>query len=276
MLSAALPLQTESPSTEPNPTLQGLETTQPQTQQQVQQTSTSEGGGSQESSLGNREDKGGQQQEVAPKRLLTDEDIAALKSAMPQPVQQQVQQQQPLTQEQIDTLLHVWKPDAKWYERVSAGGEDAVKAFAEQRDGMNRQFSRRMQLEIMQLRQELAPGMASAAAVAEQAEESKFYGANKDLDPHRDIVRFMYDNLSKAGKLQGMTPSQMYKAVADETRAYCKSKGITLAASAPSSGGAPRNNARKVPAQLNGTNQGGGAGGQSADSPTVAALRRVG
>lgn len=275
MLSIPLPLQTESPSTEASPnqvtSLESKDSIQTPLPEQ-QSTSTSK---PLERSIQEARPDGAKPavEEPTPKRLLTDEDIAALKTVV-QPQQQQAAPQKELTQDEIDKLLHVWKPDAKWYERLSAGGDEAMKAVNEMQQGLMAQSARRTQLELMQLRAELQPGLVSAQNVAASAEEAKFYADHKDLAPHKDVVEFIYGKLNTSGKLAGMSPSQMYKAVADETRAYAKSKGMALV-STPASAG-QKQTIRKVPAQLNGVSQTGGGSSSSADSPAMAALRRIG
>lgn len=211
---------------------------------------------------------------AAPKRALTDEDISALSQAIA-PQRQQATVQTPLTPDQIKQQLHIYEPTAEWYAKFAEGGEQGIKAANELVAGLTRQFNRRIELELAAMREELAPGLSAAQTVSAKQAEDKFYDGNKDLNSHRDIVDMIYGAMKNKGLLNGLAPSAIQKNVADETRAWLKSKGIVSAAP----NGAVPNGTRKVPASMS-DGRGGGInpGGKSAspDTAAFAALKRIG
>lgn len=175
------------------------------------------------------------------------------------------------TPEELDSLFNVYQPTPEVIQRLVAGGEDALKAFVEIREGLGKQFGTLLQYQLELARRELTSQMDPALKfVAEQAaakDREDFFSQNEDLKDHELLTQTVFNAL-KAEGFVAPDKATAYKTLADRTRALLPTGGN-------GSGGGPSTPARttttnptgKRPAGLSSGSQAGGGGGSAPQAP---------
>jgi hypothetical protein len=176
------------------------------------------------------------------------------------------------TAEELDRLFNVYQPTPEVIQRLLSGGEDALKAFVEIREGLGKQFGTLLQYQLELAKRELTGHMDPALKfVAEQSaakDREDFFVQNEDLRDHELLTQTVFNALKAEGYV-APDKATAYKTLADRTRA------LLPTASGNGSGGGPSAPARttttspttKRPAGLSSGSQAGGGGGSAPQAP---------
>lgn len=180
--------------------------------------------------------------------------------------------QKELTPEELDKMFKVYKATPEILGRLQNGGDDAVAAFHEIRDGLLAQFdtitAHRLAALEEKLLGRLSPALQLANSQAAAKEKETFFTAYPNLKEHEKIVDMVYKLMvSEGANFQSVEEAR--KALADRASALLPG----------SAGGQPTPGAQqtqtpkppeKKPASLStGSQAGGGAGGGSSATPNV-------
>ena len=174
--------------------------------------------------------------------------------------------------EELDQLFNVYQPTPEVIQRLLSGGEDALKAFVEIREGLAKQFGTLLQYQLELAKRELTGTMDPALKyVAEQtvkADREEFFTQHEDLRDHELLTQTVFNAL-KAEGYQAPDKATAFKTLADRTRAL-----LPTAAGNGSGGGpsAPTRTTRTSPttnrpASLSHGSQAGGGGGSAPQAP---------
>src|SRR5215831_4266600 len=180
------------------------------------------------------------------------------------------QPQRQYTQAELEQMFNVWKPSDELVGRILAGGEDAVKAMVEMRDGLSKQFGTLLQYSLELAKNEIADQMSPALAFASESaaarDRDEFFTEHPDLKPYERLTQTVFNSL-KAEGYQADTKAEAYKTLADRTRELLPT-GANGAGTAPS-GGARTTTTQtgKRPAQLSSGSQAGGGGPSAPAAP---------
>jgi hypothetical protein len=176
------------------------------------------------------------------------------------------------TAEELDRLFNVYQPTPEVIQRLLAGGEDALKAFVEIREGLGKQFGTLLQYQLELAKRELTGHMDPALKyVAEQSaakDREDFFKEHEDLKDHELLTQTVFNALKAEGYV-APDKATAYKTLADRTRALLPTAGGN------GSGGGPSTPARttttnptgKRPAGLSSGSQAGGGGGSAPQAP---------
>jgi len=183
-------------------------------------------------------------EKAATKATFGEEDVSRIVGGilanLPQPPAP-AQQQKEYTPEELDTLFNVFKPSAEMVEAIREGGEGALTAMAQLRDGVVKQMNTIQEYRLQTMKEEILaavqPGIAATQAAAREKAENEFYSANKDLEPHKDMVALVINDFKARNITFPDTKSAATKIV-EVTRALLKSKGVTT--TAPNGSGQPQ------------------------------------
>lgn len=176
------------------------------------------------------------------------------------------------TPEELDNLFNVYKPTPEVIQRLVAGGEDALGAFVEIREGLSKQFGTLLQYQLELARRELTSQMDPALKfVAEQAaakDREDFFAQNEDLKDHELLTQTVFNALKAEGYV-APDKATAYKTLADRTRALLPTGGGNGSGAAPSGGTRTTTTSPtgKRPAGLSSGSQAGGGGGSAPQAP---------
>jgi hypothetical protein len=174
--------------------------------------------------------------------------------------------------EELDRLFNVYQPTPEVIQRLLTGGEDALKAFVEIREGLGRQFGTLLQYQLELAKRDLVSQMDPALKfVAEQAaakDREDFFSQHEDLKDHELLTQTVFNALKAEGYV-APDKATAYKTLADRTRALLPTGGGN------GSGGGPSAPARTTktspttnrPAGLSSGSQAGGGGGSAPQAP---------
>jgi hypothetical protein len=232
-------------------------------QQQQQQ----ESNGQQQQEEGQQQGQQGQQQQQQTPVLTAEQIRDSVREGLRQSQPQQQQQQRQYTQEEIDAHFHVWQPSADLVERIRNGGEDALKALVEMRDGMSKQFSRLVELNSGILKEDIGgqfkPALDYVSEAKRAADEAAFFEEHQDLKEHKLLTTTVFNAL-KAEGFVAKDVKEAYKVLADRTRALLPN-GANGSGARQSSGARQTTTTQtRRPAALSSGSQAGGGGGDSA------------
>jgi len=147
--------------------------------------------------------------------------------------QQHTQQpeQKPLSEEEKRKLLNVWEPSEQDASDLLEGGEAALAAFKRMRDGLVRQAHTMAYVQqknmIDQLRAELQPHIQRAEQAQLAQEEQQFFDQNKDLSPHKELVKAVFSSY-KANNRTFKTFDEAAQTLASDVRSLLKNAGVEL------------------------------------------------
>ncbi len=183
------------------------------------------------------------------------------------------------TPEELDQMFKVWKPAPDLADRIRDGGDGAVTALNEMRDGLLQQFNTMQDYQRQILRDEIlkevGPAIEMVRTQQVEKENNAFYEANPDLKGSEPLVDVVLKVLTAEG-YKAPTVEEARKTLADRTRVLLpKSNGVSANGStAAGVGQQQQTQPPKRPAALsNGGQAGGGAGsGSSAPSNPIADL----
>lgn len=176
------------------------------------------------------------------------------------------------TKEELDQLFNVWNPSPELVQRVLAGGEDAVKAFVELRDGLSRQFGTLLQYQLELARRDLVtqmdPALKFVAEAAAQRDRDEFFRQNEDLKPYEMLTQTVFNALKAEGYV-APDVATAYKTLADRTRALLPTAGGNGSGTTPSGGSRTTRTTPtdRRPASLSSGGQAGGGGGSAPQAP---------
>jgi hypothetical protein len=136
-------------------------------------------------------------------------------------------QQQPLSEEERDRLLGVWKPDNNYIGKLrraitadDATEQERLEALVELRSGLMGQSQRYSDLRAQQLEQKLmqivAPLLGHVQQNVQQKTEQEFYGEYSELKDYPEVVQAAALKLKRAG-VTYKTPAEGRKLLAEET-----------------------------------------------------------
>ncbi len=208
-----------------------------------------------------------------PTPALTPDQIRAsvadgVRDAQPKPTTEQRQ----YTQDELDQMFNVWKPSEDLVTRVLGGGEDALKALTELRDGLSKQFGTLLQYQIELVKRELgeqfSPALSFTQERAAAQDREDFFSQHEDLKAHEELVQTVFNAL-KAEGYSAKDKAEAYKTLADRSRKLLGGNGATAGA-AQSNGAKTTTTTQpgKRPASLSsGSQAGGGSGGSAPAGP---------
>lgn len=203
--------------------------------------------------------------EERPTTLSREDITAAVREGVRQPPPQRE-----YTREELNQMFNVWQPTTELVQRINAGGEDAVKAMFELRDGLSKQFGTLLKYQMDIIRSELSERMSPALSlVAEQTaakDRAEFFSQHEDLQPHESLVQTVFNAL-KAEGYQAATKAEAYKTLADRTRALLPTTGGNGSGARQPAGTRTTTTPTKRPASLSSGSQAGGGGPSAPAAP---------
>src|SRR5215470_3541010 len=132
------------------------------------------------------------------------------------------------TPEELDSLFNVYKPTPEVIQRLVAGGEDALKAFVEIREGLAKQFGTLLQYQLELAKRELVgqmdPALRFVADQSAKADRDQFFTEHPDLKEYELLTQTVFNAL-KAEGYQAPDKATAYKTLADRTRALLPTAG---------------------------------------------------
>lgn len=176
------------------------------------------------------------------------------------------------TPQELDQLFNVYQPTPEIIQRLLSGGEDALKAFVEIREGLGKQFGTLLQYQLELAKRELTSTMDPALKfVAEQtakADREDFFAQHEDLKDHELLTQTVFNAL-KAEGFVAPDKATAYKVLADRTRALLPTAGGNGSGTAPSGGSRTTTTSPtgKRPASLSSGSQAGGGSGSAPNAP---------
>jgi hypothetical protein len=198
---------------------------------------------------------------------MTAEDIARITAEAVKAVQPPAPPKQ-YSQDELDTMFKVWKPDASVVEQLLAGGEDALGAVTAMRDGMLQQFNTLMQYQMQIMREELMKEISpmSAYAQEQQAEraKSKFYEKHQDLKDYDAVVDMVFGQLKNEG-YKAKSLDEAFDTLAGRVRTVLKLDANAGGGASP----AVTQNSGQRPAPLGDGGRGGGGTNRAPASGNV-------
>ena len=174
--------------------------------------------------------------------------------------------------EELDRLFNVYQPTSEVIQRLLSGGEDALKAFVEIREGLGKQFGTLLQYQLELAKRELVgqmdPALKYVADAAAKADREDFFSQHEDLRDHELLTQTVFNAL-KAEGYQAPDKATAFKTLADRTRALLPTASGNGSGTTPSGG--PRTTRTsptdKRPAGLSSGSQAGGGGGSAPQAP---------
>jgi hypothetical protein len=135
--------------------------------------------------------------------------------------------QQPLSDEERDRLMGVWKPDNNYIGKLrraitaeDATEQERLEALVELRSGLMGKSQRYADLRAQQLEQKLMelvrPLLGHVQQTVQQKTEQEFYGEYAELKDYPEVVQAAALKLKRAG-VTYKTPAEGRKLLADET-----------------------------------------------------------
>jgi hypothetical protein len=176
------------------------------------------------------------------------------------------------TPEELDRLFNVYQPTPEVIQRLLAGGEDALKAFVEIREGLGKQFGTLLQYQLELARRDLVnqmdPALRFVADQAAKADREDFFSQHEDLRDYELLTQTVFNAL-KAEGYQAPDKATAFKTLADRTRALLPTASGNGSGTAPSGGSRTTKTSPtdKRPASLSSGSQAGGGGGSAPQAP---------
>ena len=172
------------------------------------------------------------------------------------------------TPQELDQLFNIWQPSQELVNKIVAGGEDAIRAFVELRDGLARQFGTLLQYQLEVSRRDMTsrmdPALKFVAEAAAAKDRETFFEQNPDLKAHELLTQTVFNALKTEGYV-APDVATAYKTLADRTRALLPTGG-NGSGTTPSGGARTTrtNPTERRPASLS---SGGQAGGGVSSAP---------
>jgi hypothetical protein len=181
------------------------------------------------------------------------------------------EQTKELSQEEIETLLNVYKPTEKLVDDLAHEDKKIrLAAIKELVSGVVKQSNTMADARIQQLigemrEKEITPLQKYYEEVAARREEETFYAKNDDLKPYELIVNAVSAKLEAAGK-KFDDKGKLFDEIARVSREAIKSMGITPKKGATGSASRVSSNGGSRMSALSGGSGGRAAGGSSGGS----------
>jgi hypothetical protein len=213
---------------------------------------------------GDEEGEGGEGEGEKPDKPatgLTKDDITDILSrVMPSGGERETRQpDRQYTQDEIDKMLNVWKPDASFLRKMGFAEPTAeqLSAINELRDNLVRQANTMSEARIQQLfterQKEIDEVRGYIYEQRAQAATSAFFAKNPELKPYEEIVDAVSAKLDASG-FKAPSQDKVFEEIARNTTEVLKRMNVKV----EKKGGKPTGNRM---AQLAGGGQGGGDGG---------------
>jgi hypothetical protein len=175
------------------------------------------------------------------------------------------------SQAELDQMFNIYQPTPEIIQRLLAGGEDALKAFVEIRDGLGRQFGTLLQYQLELARRELVshvdPALRFVAEAAAKADREDFFSQHEDLKDYELLTQTVFNAL-KAEGYQAPDKATAFKTLADRTRALLPTASGNGSGTTPSGGSRTKTSpTERRPASLSSGSQAGGGGGSAPQAP---------
>jgi hypothetical protein len=176
------------------------------------------------------------------------------------------------TPEELDRLFNVYQPTPEVIQRLIAGGEDALKAFVEIREGLGRQFGTLLQYQLELAKRELVsqmdPALRYVADAAAKADRDDFFSQHEDLKEHELLTQTVFNALKAEGYV-APDKATAFKTLADRTRALLPTAGGNGSGTTPSGSSRTTKTSPTTnrPAGLSSGSQAGGGGGSAPQAP---------
>jgi hypothetical protein len=218
---------------------------------------------------GEGDDKGGGDgDENKSKTNLTKDDITDILSrVMPAgEVREERQPAKQYTQEEIDQLLNVWKPDASFVRKLTGAENPTAEQLAavhEMRDHLIRQANTMSEARFQQVLGEYKAQLDELSGfVSEQraqANTERFYNQYSELKPYEEIVDAVSAKLNASG-FKAANLDKVFEEIAKSTTEVLKRMNIKVEKKKGGGAGTGGNGKSRM-SQLTGGGQGGGGGG---------------
>jgi hypothetical protein len=200
-------------------------------------------GDNEEGNLDEKVDEGDDEDKEKPDTGLTKDDITDILSRVMPAGESRAPHEPPrqYTQDEIDKMLNVWKPDASFLRKMGFTEPTAeqLTALNELRDNLIRQANTMSEARIQQLfserQKEIDEVRGYISEQRAQAATSAFFTKNPELKPYEEIVDAVSAKL-EAGGFKASSQDKVFEEISKNTNEVLKRMNIKLEKKTPNRG----------------------------------------